>query len=85
MVLVSADCDDARTDSARDEHREHITRPDPLPLHNVLSIGDLVLVAGAGVMFHELSRSRWSGRPAPGVDERSAERSAEREPAFAPH
>ncbi|MGE0879648.1 MAG: DUF5317 domain-containing protein [Acidimicrobiia bacterium] len=55
--------------------------PDPLPLHNVLSIGDLVLVGGAAVMFHELSRSRWSSRPAPGVDQRSAER----EPAFAPH
>ena len=57
----------------------------PLPLHNVLSIGDLVLVGGAAVMLHELGRSRWSRRPAPGLEARTGERSEEREPAFAPH
>lgn len=32
--------------------------PDPLPLANVFSVGDLLLVAGAGMTLHSVCRSR---------------------------
>lgn len=34
--------------------------PEGLPLANVFSIGDVLLVAGGGVILHSASRSRWS-------------------------
>lgn len=36
--------------------------PEPWPLHNVFSVGDLLVVAGAGVAVHRLSGSRLGRR-----------------------
>lgn len=36
--------------------------PDPLPLHNVFSVGDLLIVLGAGAILHVASDSRLARR-----------------------